>query len=121
MLAPKNDNLGNLAQAYHDLQANAEREDFIRGADERRGPLDAEIVEGCSPRWHAIVAAPAYERIAAAHLAGRRFGIYLPETEYEVVRRGRKRRKHRLMLPGYVLIFVWDIDRHLRRVRHARA
>lgn len=108
--------LGNLARVYHDLSANREREDFIRRADERRGPLDAEIVDGRSPSWHALATVPTHERIAAGHLIGRRFGVYLPESEREVISRGRRRVLRRLLLPGYLLIFVWDVVRHLRRI-----
>lgn len=107
---------GNMAKVYHDTVANAERVDFIRRADERRGPLDAEIVAGCSPNWHVIETYAHHERIAAGHLVGRRFGIYLPETEYCEIRRGQKVEGLRLLLPGYVFIFVWDIERHYRRI-----
>jgi len=76
MLAPNKDDLGNLVKIYHDLQANAERVAFIREADERRGPLDAEIVDGCSPKWHVVVTAPAHERIAVRPRIRLRRGLF---------------------------------------------
>jgi transcription antitermination factor NusG len=88
----------------------------IRRADERSGPYDAEIVGGCSPKWHVVVTYPNHEKVVAGHLIARRFGIYLPESESIEIRRGHQVTARRLLLPGYVLLFVWDIDRHWRRV-----
>jgi transcription antitermination factor NusG len=59
---------------------------------------------------------PNQEKIAAAHLIGRRFGVYLPEFDYDPDGKVLLD-KRRLLLPGYVLLFVWDVDRHVRRVR----
>lgn len=108
--------LGNLAKVYHDLVDNAERENFIRDVDQRRGPYDAEIVEGCSPSWHVFTCLPAHEKIAAGHLVGRRFGIYLPERERQGFTRGRFWKRRSLLLPGYIFVFTWDLLRHKRRI-----
>lgn len=104
---------GNLQQVYRHLgDDNARR---ARLADERmvkQGGYSAEIVEGTAPKWYVLTTAANQERIAASHLIGRRFGVYLPETERTIVKRG-----NRLLFRGYVFLFVWDIDRHQRRIR----
>jgi transcription antitermination factor NusG len=79
-------------------------------------PFAAEIVPGITPKWHLIETRPNHERIAAAHLIARRFGIFIPESELTVVRRGRKYETTRLMFTGYLFIFVWDILKHERRI-----
>lgn len=99
------------------LETAARAEESIRRADEKQGPYAAEIVPGCCPQWHAVRTQPGREKTVAAHLIARRFGIYLPECEIEETRRGRKVFALRHMVPGYVFVFVWDIDRHRRRIR----
>lgn len=78
---------------------------------------NAEVIEGVTPRWHVATVFPGQERTAAEDLGDRCFGVYLPESEHTEVRRGRKVDFKRLMLPGYVLVFVWDVDRHMDRIR----
>ena len=109
---------GNLHEVYRELGADNARR--VRLADERmakQGGFNAEIVEGVAAKWYVLTTAANQERIAAAHLIGRRFGVYLPETEETIVTRGRKRDVRRLLFRGYLFLFVWDIDRHLRRIR----
>jgi transcription antitermination factor NusG len=113
----RNTKLGNMADVYRDVARTAEAS--IRQSDERRGPFAAEIVEGCTPHWHVLITAPAHEQIAAAHLVARGFGIYHPTFEQKVPRCG-ARAAHvarRPLLPGYLFLFVWDLNRHWRRVR----
>lgn len=86
-------------------------------ASERAGPFFAEIVPGCDPSWHAINTAPMEESIAAAHLVGRRFGVYVPTFEQVSIVRGKRIAKRRPLFPGHIFLFVWDIHRHLRRIR----
>lgn len=88
-----------------------------RRFDEKMGPYSAEIVPGAEATWHAVITAPAHERIAASHLISRGFGIYLPETEDVEVKRGRKVTRTRPLIPGYLFVYVWDIARHARRIR----
>jgi hypothetical protein len=115
MLAPNKEDLGNLARIYHELaRDNAERENFIRAADERAGPFGAELVRDVTPRWHAARCVGGLERSAAGFLIGRRFGIYLPEFDYED---GKPLSHPRVLIPGYVFVYVWDIERHERRIR----
>lgn len=78
--------------------------------------LNAEIVAGTEPGWYIIETFANHERIAAAHMVGRRFGVFVPEKEETVVRRGRKIATTRLLFTGYVFVFVWDIERHFRRL-----
>lgn len=77
----------------------------------------AEVFPDVMPHWHVATVMPGRERTAAEDLSDRRFGVYLPESEHTEIRRGRKVDFKRLMLPGYVLVFVWDIDRHMERIR----
>lgn len=81
-----------------------------------RNPQAAEIVPGVKPLWHVIETHPNHERIAVGHLIARRFGVFVPETELTIVRRGRKLDVIRLMFTGYIFIFVWDILRHRNRI-----
>ncbi len=107
---------GNMAGVYLDLAREAE--ESVRQRDERQGPYHAEIVDGCEPLWHVLIVEPASERITAAHLVGRRFGVYLPEFDKKVVQpSGRVRLVRRRLFPGYLFLFVWDVMRHMRRIR----
>lgn len=85
--------------------------------EEKMGPYSAEIVPGTGANWHAVIPAPAHERVAAAHLVARGFGIYLPEIDVTIIRRGRKVDLVRLLIPGYLFVYVWDIARHVNRIR----
>ncbi len=78
--------------------------------------LNAEIVPNKDPTWHVIETLPAHEHIVAGHLVGRRFGVFVPEKDETVVRRGRKYFTRRLLFTGYVFVFVWDIERHFSRI-----
>jgi transcription antitermination factor NusG len=106
---------GNLAQVRRELTSgDLNVGDFVDyGAF---NPFAAEIVPGITPKWHLIETRPNHERIAAAHLVARRFGVFIPESELTVVRRGRKYETTRLMFTGYLFIFVWDILKHQRRI-----
>lgn len=79
-------------------------------------PFRAEIVPNCRPEWHVIVTHPNGEGVAAGHLIGRGFGIYLPEFDRRRIVRATLRWQHLRMFPGYLLLFVWDIAMHWRRI-----
>lgn len=83
---------------------------------EKHGPLDAEIVPGVEAAWYIAVVQPGQEGVAAGHLIGRRFGIYQPRYPDTKIERGRKVTRWRKIIPGYLFIFVWDIERHERRI-----
>jgi transcription antitermination factor NusG len=80
-------------------------------------PLMAQVVAGWHPEWYVLQILPAHERIAAAHLIGRRFGIFLPEVEERRTTRGRRRRVLLPMFPGYVFVFAWLAPRNYDRIR----
>jgi hypothetical protein len=83
--------------------------------------LMAEIAEGeplGEPRWYALTIQPAHEGIAFAHLAARRFGVYLPTINEMVRERGAFRLRHRLILPGYVFIASLGLSGRWRRPLH---
>lgn len=67
----------------------------------------AEHYETCIPAWHIVRCQPGHERIAAASLAGHRFGIYLPERKQNVA-----------LYPGYLFVWVSDISQQHRRIRN---
>lgn len=83
----------------------------------RTGKRTAEVFPDVTPHWHVVTVLPGQERTAADDLSDRCFGVYLPESEHTEIRRGRKVDLKRLMLPGYVFVFVWDVDRHVDRIR----
>lgn len=85
--------------------------------DGRNAMRNAEVYPGVTPHWHVVTVLPGQERTAADDLSERCFGVYLPESEHTEIRRGRKVDLKRLMLPGYVLVFVWCVDRHMERIR----
>lgn len=102
---------GNMREVYVDTQASLEHINRMR---EKSGPYDAEAVPGKSPCWHLLCVD--HGNTAASHLIGRRFGIYQPIETRDAVVRGRLRTISRSMFPGYLFVFVWDIDRHARRI-----
>jgi transcription antitermination factor NusG len=88
-----------------------------RRLDEKMGPYSAEVLPDVEATWHAVITAPAHERIAASHLIARGFGIYLPEAEDVEIKRGRTVKRCKPLIPGYLFVYVWDIARHARRIR----
>lgn len=106
-------NKGNLDQIRAELQ------DWRVGDivdHEPQSQLNAEIVAGVEPKWHVLETLPNHERTVASHLIARRFGMFVPETEEDIIRRGRKIHVTRLMFTGYVFVFVWDIKAHADRL-----
>lgn len=88
-----------------------------RELDAKIGPIGAEILTNVKPCWHVLITVPGHEKIALEHLMRRGFGCYLPEREGTEIRRGRKVNFTRLLLPGYLFVFVWDIHHHIDRIR----
>lgn len=111
----RNDERGNMRQVWLEIAKSAEAS--IQRADERQGPFAAEIVPGCKPNWYAVLIAPSHELITAAHLAARRFGVYVPQFDEKEFVRGHARVRRANLLPGYDFVFVWDIERHWGRIR----
>jgi hypothetical protein len=79
-------------------------------------PRNAELVPGVTPAWYVIETYAHRERDVAGELVERRFGIYLPEEEKTIIRRGRVVNRVSLMFPGYVFAFVWDVLSHRSRI-----
>lgn len=105
---------GNLADVRAALGRDLEIGDIVDRSPSN--PLVAEIYSGVTPRWHVIETHPSREKTAAAHLVARRFGVFVPEKEETIVRRGRKVDQTTLLFRGYVFVFVWDIMEHMRRI-----
>ena len=104
--------LGNLRPVYE--QQRDWRIGQIAGYSEIN-PLMAQISAGFPPAWYALQIVSGQERIAAAHLVARRFGIFLPETEERRSRRGKLIAVARPMFPGYLFLFTWLEGRNYRR------
>jgi hypothetical protein len=92
---------------------------YIAAKAERDGPFHAEIVPTETPQWYALQTAPGHEHVAAAHLAGRRFGVFVPA--YQEPRQGdcganQTGPVRRILFPRHIFLFVWDVLRHWRRI-----
>jgi hypothetical protein len=80
---------------------------IARRRRELAGRLTAEIAADGTIgqlRWYVLTVTPGCERIAAAHLAARRFGIYLPTLFEMASSRGAWRLRQRPILPGYLFV-----------------
>lgn len=84
--------------------------------DERLNRYYAEIVPDVSPAWHVVVVSPGCEPLALDDLTKRRFGVYDAMFDERVIVRGRLRTRQRRVLPGYLLVYVWDVERHWQRI-----
>lgn len=76
----------------------------------------AEIVPCEGPKWYLLEVFETSQRKVQKELSERRFGIFVPETEVVEVVRGCKITRRLILFPGYIFVFVWDIDRHWARV-----
>jgi transcription antitermination factor NusG len=79
-------------------------------------PRNAELKPGVTPKWHLIETYANCERKVASEMVARRFGIFVPESDEILVKRGRKIKRVQLMFPGYVFVFVWDVLEHRQRI-----
>ncbi|QOG20442.1 transcription termination/antitermination NusG family protein [Bradyrhizobium sp. SEMIA] len=103
-----------IAQAFENLSPDV-RAELLRPV-QTYDPRNAEIVEGARPRWHLVEVYEPAQRDVQKVMIERRFGIFVPESEVVEVRRGRKVTQRSLIFPGYIFVFVWDIDRHWSRI-----
>jgi transcriptional antiterminator NusG len=76
------------------------------------GLHNAEIVEGKTPLWCVVEVYASAQADVAAELENHRFGVYVPEVEETVFRRGRGIDRRVPMFSGYVFVFMWYSDRH---------
>jgi transcription antitermination factor NusG len=80
---------------------------------------NAELVPEVTPEWHVIEVWPGVEKRIADELTLRRFGVYVPQVERKWDDRGRMVDcSPTLMFPGYIFVFVWDIDQHRSRIEY---
>jgi transcription antitermination factor NusG len=79
----------------------------------KQGKFVAEHVPNCTPQWHLVETAPSNETKAAEFLMKRRFGVFLPMFEPDV----QLKYGNRLIFPGHVFVFVWDVLLHWRRIK----
>jgi transcription antitermination factor NusG len=77
-----------------------------------RDPRCAEIVGSVGPQWHVVEVFASAQAQVATELAQRRFGIYVPEIEETIVKRGRKFDRRVPMFSGYVFVCMWFSDQH---------
>lgn len=99
-----------IAEALENLSPEVRAE--LARPYEQRDPRHAEMVAGKDPKWYVIeVFASAQGEVAEA-LAGQRFGVYVPEVEETIVRRGRKVDRRVPMFSGYLFVFMWYSDQH---------
>ena len=88
--------------------------------DRKSGPYYAEVGEG-QGCWHIVRTTPGAENKATDHLAHRGIGVFQPR--FIAGSRMRMVRTHevvdlseKLLFPGRVFVFVWDILAHWRRI-----
>jgi transcription antitermination factor NusG len=87
--------------------------------DRKLSPYRAQIVPDTTPYWHIVKTAPGQENKAATFLEDRCIGIFLPKfvrgarlvTNHELINLSDK-----LLFPGLIFVFVWDILTHWRRI-----
>lgn len=91
-------------------------EHVARERDQRDGPYMADIGVGAA-QWHLIATHPAREMRAAAQLAARGFGVYVPEIGRGWHGGHFVERSVEKMFPSHVLLFCWGIEQHVRRIR----
>ncbi|MGJ4893760.1 transcription termination/antitermination protein NusG [Bradyrhizobium oligotrophicum] len=111
MLTMSKDNLKDVRAATGEIVRGQ-----IVGIVDPVDPRMADMAVGLSATWHLIETYPNEERTVAAHLVARRFGIYVPETQQTIIRRGRKVEVTRLMFTSLIFVFVWGIERHWKRI-----
>lgn len=106
-MANPNDRFTTVMQRSQDYMAHVHRH--------RVESLDAEVIPGALAMWHLIETDR--EVTTAAGLAGRRFGVYLPYQRTASMRKGLKAIKTELMFPGYVFVWVHDLELQWPRMR----
>lgn len=108
---------GNMREAY--LAYERENEELIKYVQtelQKQGGFGAEIVPDMEGKWLIVVTLPGEDNVAAAHLIGRRFGIYQPMIRENIISRGRVVSRCRPMYRNYLFVYVWDVQRHARRI-----
>lgn len=81
-----------------------------------RGPDFAEIVGRESPAWHVVEVFASAQADVVEELVLRRFGVYVPEVDETVFKRGRKLDRRVPMFTGYVFVFMWYSDQNWQSI-----
>lgn len=81
---------------------------------EAHNPRNAEIVQDSEPSWYAVEVFASAQADVATEFAERRFGIYIPEVDETVIKRGRKIDRRVPLFSGYIFVFMWPSDQHWR-------
>lgn len=94
--------------------------------EEKLGPYRFEILPGVEAKWYLVTTWAAYEDKAAGFLSHRGAGVFVPRFAEDAVLRQQKDPGGRieeiplgnkLVFPGRVLIYVWDVLEHWRRAK----
>lgn len=72
---------------------------------------------GGEPKWYVF---EIMSRDVEAELIKRRFGVYVPECEETIIRRGKKVDRRSPLFPGYVLVFMWETDENWSKIVNMR-
>lgn len=101
-----------------ETRADIERRalEITRHLDREAASLTAEIDPDHPAAWYALVTAPDAEARASRHLVRRSFGLFDPMFDEVVVVRGARRIKRTRLLPGYLLVYVWNIRDQWARI-----
>jgi Transcription termination factor nusG len=105
----------NMRQAYLDVPSRLEASGTRRLAPPE---MRAEIA-GERALWHVVRTEPGQASSAAKYLSRCGFGVYVPQFFKRLPASSRRpaRVESRLVFPSHVFIWVWDVMRHLRRIR----
>jgi transcription antitermination factor NusG len=106
------------AEQLAELLSDAGRAELARPAP-MTGDRSAEMA-GFSPAWYVIETYPQCERSVADELVLLRFGIFMPEIEETIVRRGRKIDRKALMFTRYIFVFTWLTDQNYSLIKNTK-
>ena len=104
-----------IAEAFENLSAEV-RAELLRPV-QSYDPRAAQIAPGIDPQWHVFEIA---SRKVEDELAKRQFGIYVPECQETIIRRGVPIERRFQMFPGYVFVFVWPTDENWNKIVNVR-
>lgn len=85
-------------------------------ASDRRASENANYIEDKEPKWHVLEVYAGREFDTVEWLAERGFGVFVPVYYVSEISRGRQIHRRKKVIPGYVFVFVWDIEAHRSRI-----
>lgn len=92
---------------------------IVAALQERDGRYEAEIIPDTDPQWHLVETFAGQEEKAVNFLADRSIGVFMPKfaDDSSLMFRGMELCSGRkLIFPGHLFVFVWDIQAHWRRI-----